>query len=179
MGVQLGDLLVSIAVTGLVLGGACLLLQQGEQAYAIGAARVETQQGVRLALERLAAEIRGAGYTPGSAAFPALGVAEPTRLTIQHDLDGDGAIDRRGEQITWLLRGSTLRRDAGGGAQPVLEGVRVLRFTYLDAAGQFTTSPEAVRSVVISLAAVSRYARAPAASRVTTTVTTEVRLRNR
>ena len=173
---QLGDLLVSIAVTGLVLGGACLLLQQGEQAYAIGAARVETQQGVRLALERLVAEVRGAGYTPGSAAFPALGVAEPTRLTIQHDLDGDGAIDKRGEQITWLLRGSTLRRDAGGGAQPIIDGVRSFALEYLDALDRPVTTSDDVRSVVITLVTESVFdvPRAPG-----TVFSTRVRLRNR
>lgn len=176
---QLGDLLVATAVSGLLLGGIGLLLQQGEQAYSIGAARVETQQSARLAVERLAAEVRGAGFTRGDVPFAAIAVAEPTRLTIQHDLNGDGVIGGSGERITWLLRGSTLRRDAGGGAQPVLEGVRELRFTYLDAGGQPAASPEAVRSVVMSLAVVSRYARSPAAAGVATTITTQVRLRNR
>jgi hypothetical protein len=150
---RLVDLLLCIAVSGLLLGGVGALLYQGQQAYAFGAARVEAQQGVRLVLERLAAEIRTAGWSPSGAAFSALGVAEPTRLTIQQDLDGDGVIAGVGEQITYLLRDTTLRRDAGGGAQPVLPGVRALAFLYLDAARNVTSDPAAVRSVVVSLSA--------------------------
>ena len=113
---QLSELLVYVAVSGVLLGGTALLLQQGQRAYAIGAARVEVQQGVRLALERMTAEIRGAGFAPNGGTFAAIAIAEPTRLVIQHDLNGDGVIRGAGETITYLLRGTTLRRDAGGGA---------------------------------------------------------------
>jgi fumarate hydratase class II/aspartate ammonia-lyase len=40
------------------------------------------------------------------------------------DLDNDGTTTDRGEQITWQLVGSVLRRNAGAGAQPVANGVR-------------------------------------------------------
>jgi hypothetical protein len=55
--------------------------------------------------------------------------------------------------VTYLLRPgeSTLRREAGGGAQPVIERVRVFRLTYLDRAGAETTDPEAVIAVRIRL----------------------------
>jgi hypothetical protein len=161
-----------------LLGGVALLLHHGQQVYLVGAARVEAQQGLRLALERLAAEVRGAGFARGPAAFSAIGVAEPTRLTIQHDLNGDGVIRGAGETITYLLRGTTLRRDAGGGAQPVLDHVRHLRFAYLDGDRRPTTSPEAVRSVSITLAvgpATAVGGMAPPWA----TAATEVRVRNR
>jgi type II secretory pathway component PulJ len=178
MGMHLVDLIVSIALSGLLLAGTFLLLRQGQQAYAIGAARVEVQQGVRLALERMAAEIRGAGFGSGGAPFAAIAVAEPARVTIQQDLNGDGVVSGRGETITYLLRGSTLRRDAGGGAQPLLDGVRELRLTYLDGGRRETTVPEAVRSIVISIAAEPARARLPTFPVVATAIT-EVRLRNR
>ncbi len=179
MGTHLTDLLVYIAVAGLLLGGTFLLFQQGQQVYAIGAARVEAQQGVRFALERMSAEIRGAGQGQAAVAFPAIAIAEPTRLAIQHDLNGDGAISGNGETITWLLRGTTLRRDAGGGAQPVLNGVLDLQFTYLDGLRRGTATPDQVRSVVIAITAGPARALAPTPFAIVATATTEVRLRNR
>ncbi len=84
-----------------------------------------------------------------------------------------------GERVTYLLRGTTLRRDAGGGAQPVLNGVTVLRFTYLDAARQPTEAPDSVRSVIVEIAARPTRLDTWFARSVVATATTEVRLRNR
>ena len=176
--VHLTDLLVSIAVTGLVLAAILGLLTVGQQAYAIGAGRVEAQQSARAALHRMAREIRTAGRGAGTA-FAAIAVAEPERVVLQVDVNGDGVIAGRGETIIWRLAGSVLRRDAGGGAQPVINGVSALRFTYLDASGLETSVPDAVRSVLISLTARPDHSSPGAAADVATTVATRVRLRNR
>jgi len=177
---NLAEILVALAVSGLLFGGTALLLEQGQQAHAVGQARVEIQQGTRLALERLAAEIRGAGFATGPVPIPPIAVATPTRLTIQHDLDGDGVASSRGERITYLLRGTTLRRDAGGGAQPMLDGVKALSFTYLDAERRETAAADEVRSVVVSLTVAPARARwLPWVSPVVAEATIEARLRNR
>lgn len=175
--VHLADLLVAVAVLGLLLAAILGLLTMGQQAYAIGAGRVEAQQSARAALQRMAREIRTAGR--GEGAFAAIAVAEAERIVLQVDVNGDGAIAGRGETITWRLAGSVLRRDAGGGAQPVINGVSALRFTYLDASGQATSVAEDVRSVAISLTARPAYATPTAAADVATTLATQVRLRNR
>jgi len=170
---------VSIAVTGLLLGGTALILQHGHEAFAFGAARVEAQQGLRAALERMSVELREAGFGLHHGSFDPLLVAEATRLVIQQDLDGDGATGANGEQVTYLLAGTTLRRDAGGGAQPVLDGVTRLRFHYLDARRRTTALPGAVCSVVITLSAgpPSTFLRLPFP--VTVHGMTEVLIRNR
>lgn len=177
--ITLADLLVSIAVLGLLLGVTAVVLQHGQESYFVGAARVEVQQGVRAALERMAAEIREAGTASTSVAFDAIVLAEPARVTIQHDLDGDGVIGANGEQITYVLAGSTLRRDAGGGAQPVLDGVTHLRLTYLDRSRQPATAPGTVRWVGIELAAGPATGGRPLPFPVGAHASTEVRLRNR
>jgi type II secretory pathway component PulJ len=176
---NLTDLLVYIAVAGVLLTGTVVLLQQGQHAYALGAARVEVQQNARLALQRLAAEIRAAGFAPGGSSFGAITEAEPTRLTIQSDLDGDGVIAATSERVTYLLRGTTLRRDAGGGAQPVLHGVAELRFTYLDSRHRPAADLDTIRSVGISISARPASPVAPGAPPVVATLATEARLRNR
>jgi hypothetical protein len=171
--------LVSVAVTGLLLGSTALILHHGQDAYAVGAARVEAQQGLRAALERMSIELRGAGFGLHEGPLDPILVAEPTLVIIQQDLDGDGATGANGERITYLLAGTTLRRDAGGGAQPLLDGVTRLRFDYLDAGRRPAALPRAICSVVITLWAgpPSALLRLPFLVRVHGV--TEVLLRNR
>ena len=163
--VQLADLLAALAVVGLVFSATLTVFVQGQGAYVRGAARVESQQTARIALARMAREIRQAGSGAGVAP---IAVAEPSRIVIQHD---------SGKTVTWQLSAGVLRRNAGAGAQPIVNGVRALVFTYLDADGRSTTTPADARAVVITLTTAPEH---PAAGGAThTKLTTEVRLRNR
>ena len=80
----------------------------------------------RVALERMARELREAGYDPASVGIEAVVVAEPARVVFQRDLNGNGVIDPTRERVTYLLRAgeSTLRRDAGGRAIAVCGAAR-------------------------------------------------------
>ncbi|MBI1733744.1 MAG: hypothetical protein HYR51_01080 [Candidatus Rokubacteria bacterium] len=167
---MLADLLVAVAVLGFLMGANFLLLDQGQRAYQAGAARVEAQQTARIALTRIANDIRTAGSSLAHPAFAAISVAEPARLVLHRDWDGDGTIAGPRETVTWLLDGTTLRRNAGGGAQPIVNGARALAFAYFDAAGEPTMSPDDVRSVRVTLTT---------GTTARTTVTTQIRLRNR
>ena len=173
--VHLADLLAALAVVGLVFAATLTVLAQGQRAYTRGAARVESQQNARVALARMAREIRQAGAGRGT--LSPIALAEPSRVVIQHDFDGDGVAAARGETVTWLLSAGALRRNAGGGAQPIINGVRALAFTYLDADGRSTTAPAAVRTVVITLTTEPEHPGVGGATQ--TKLTTEVRLRNR
>ena len=173
----LTDLLTSTAVLGLLMGATLVTLQQGQRAWDVGAARVEAQQSARAALAWLTAEARSAGQ--GQAAAAALSVAEPTRLVLHVDRNANGVIAGAGETIAWRLDRDILRRDAGGGAQPVINGVRMLAFTYFDADGGVTADPGAVRSIRITLSTRADHARSMAGAGLGATLTTEIRLRNR
>jgi type II secretory pathway component PulJ len=174
-GVSLTDLLVALAVLGLLLAGTLALLDEGQRTWAQGAARVEAQQSARVALARLARELRQAGYGGTAGAFDAISVAERSRLVMHLDLDGDGRTTGRGETVTWRLAGRVLRRSAGGGAQPVAEGVHDLELTYFDAAGRPTRVPSEVRTVGIRITT----GPADTAAGAGVTMSTRVRLRNR
>jgi hypothetical protein len=175
--VHLAELLVAIAVLGVVSAGALTALQESLRVYAFGVSRAESQQSGRVAIERMSTEIRGAGFGARPATFAAISVAEPGHLVLHRDLDGDGVVTGPGETIAWRLAGTTLRRDAGAGAQPVVDGVRRLAFVYLDAAGAPAPTPDDVRTIVISL--VTEAVADPADRAVTTSFSTRVRLRNR
>src|SRR5207244_13348551 len=49
-GFTLAELLVVVALLGLIMAGVVSLQQQGQQAYLMGAARVDAQQNARVAL---------------------------------------------------------------------------------------------------------------------------------
>jgi type II secretory pathway component PulJ len=176
--VTLADLLVSTAVLGLTLGATLTLLEQGQRAWDVSAARVEAQQGGRAALAWLAAELRTAGQGPGPRRLTTLTIAEPTRVTLRVDRDRDGVIAAATEEITWQLAGDILRRDAGGGAQPVVNAVRALSLTYFDAAGAPTTEPAAVRRIAVTLVTGADRALALPARGFAAVFSTDVHLRN-
>ncbi len=166
-----------MAIFGGISAAMFTVLQEGLRVYTVGVARAESQQSARVAVERLAGEIRTAGLGPRPASFAAIAVAEPTRIVLHRDLDGDGRVDGAGETITWRLSGKTLRRDAGAGAQPVIDGVRSFTLEYLDGAERPVGNPDEVRTVLISL--VTEAAWDLADRSIATTLATRVRLRNR
>jgi type II secretory pathway component PulJ len=171
-GHSLVDVLVATAVMGLVMSVTLTLLQSGIAAWGWGAGRVEAQQAIRVALERMARELRDAGYDPTGAGIEPVLVAEPTRIVFQSDLNGNGVIDPTRERVTYILRPgeTTLRRDAGGGAQPLAESVRRFALSYLDSSGAPTADPPRVASVRIELEA--------GRGRTEATMSTLVTLRN-
>ncbi len=152
-GYSLVDLLVALAVGGGLMASSLGLLHLGLRAWLWGSARVSAQQSARYALERMASELREAGYDPTVAGIAPVLVAEPTRIVFQRDLNGNGVVDPTRERVTYLLRPGEriLRRDAGGGAQPVIEEVRELRLSYLDRTGGPTADPAAVTAVRIRI----------------------------
>ena len=154
-GHSLVDVLVATAVMGLVMAATLSLLQSGLAAWGWGTGRVEAQQATRAALERMAHELREAGYDPTGAAIEAVLVAEPTRIVFQSDLNGNGLIDPTRERVTYMLRPgeATLRRDAGGGAQPLAESVRRFTLSYLDRNGAPTADPALIAAVKIEIEA--------------------------
>ena len=173
-GFALSELLVALAIVGMVLATLAGLLQHGQQAYLTGVGQVEAQQSARVAVERLARELRGAGVDPKGAGFPPLVSPSPTGFTIQNDLNGDGVIAGNRETIAYSLTGRTLRRNAGGGAQPLIEGVESLAFTYLDGEGRPAATPLEIRTVLIAITIRPDGGRTGGVS-----MTTQVRLRNR
>jgi prepilin-type N-terminal cleavage/methylation domain-containing protein len=153
-GFALPELLVAVAILGFVLAGVFGLVKFGVATYVTGVARVEAQQSARVGLERMVRELREAGYDPTGAGVAPILTAAVDRVTFQRDLNKNGVVDATSERVTFLLRPgeSILRRDAGAGAQPIVQGVRRLTLTYFDRAGAPTVDPALVASIHISLA---------------------------
>jgi type II secretory pathway component PulJ len=166
-GFTLAELLIACATIGVVMAGLFGLLASGQQSYLVGSNQAETQQELRLAVQRMTQEIRDAGFCPtcgtGAPPFSAITGATAAGFTLQNDWDGSGAIHptattdyvvvgtdgtatttQRGERIVYAFAGGTLtRREMGVDAAgvPLAGNLAALTFTYMDAAGNVIASP--------------------------------------
>lgn len=194
-GFTLAELLVVTALVGLVMAGVLSLLMSSNQSYQRGTNQVEAQQAARVAIARMAQEIREAGYNPSTATtFNPVISFSATGLTIQNDWNANGAIDNtitvtdpvkgtpRGEQVIYALSGTNLtRRETGvdGTPQVLISGVQTLAFEYLDITDTVTATAANIRTVVMT-ATVSQFTGPTAAINPARVVlTNRIRLRNK
>src|SRR5207249_2797031 len=101
----------------------------------------------------------------------------PAERTNRGRAAGGGDPDRRPRAAPRGVFCDRGRRDAGGGAQPVIDGVRSFALDYLDASDRAVVTADEARTVVITLVTEAAWDLADRA--VVTTYSTRVRLRNR
>jgi type II secretory pathway pseudopilin PulG len=146
-GFALAELLVVCAVLGLMMAGLLAVQVQGQQAYQMGAARVEVQQNARGALDLMMTELRfakaitavGAGCDTGP--VPTGGGATTISIT-----------DQDNKAVVYQLTGTNLQRTYDGGAATTLVGgAQTLRFWCYDSNGALTAAAATVRSVQVRM----------------------------
>ncbi len=140
-GFTLAEMLVSLSMFLIVLYGVYLVYEVGEANYSRGSREWDAQSQARLALERMAREIRMAGYSAAGRLSDPVIIATNDTLSIHATED-----ETVGPQyITYGLRdctgtaGSTLYRQASTtsycGGDAFIEGVTALSFTYYELNG--------------------------------------------
>lgn len=169
-GFTLAELMISVAVLGLMMAGVFALQQQGQFAYLFVSGRVEVQQNARIALDLMVREIRSAQSITDC--------ATATQISFT---------DENGTAVTYALGGTSapfvLLRSVPGVASPndqLIGGVRSLTITcYTSDAYTTTTTAASVRSVKISVQTMTE---GPASSgsvgAQSATVEARVRVRN-
>lgn len=166
-GYTLAELLVAIAVVGLLMSGLFLTLREGQTAYQYGSTRVEVQQNARVALARIMRELRAArSFTTTSATDVKFKFLDDTGTNIE---------------VEYLLGGTNLQRNQTGAAgQPetLIGGVQSLAITYFDVSNVVTTTPANVRSVDIKITTRPEDPTLAAANVRTAVVQSRVRVRN-
>lgn len=123
-GFTLAELLVAMAVVGLVMSGLFVTLQQGQSAYLFGAARAEVQQNGRLAVSRIAEELRtGVNVTALGATTITFNFLDDTgtTVTVQYSLVG-----------TDIRRNQTVPAPAVAQPETLVGGVTSLSFSAFD-----------------------------------------------
>lgn len=112
-GFSLAELLIVIALLGLMLTGLLAVQMQGQKAYLIGSHRVEAQQNGRVALELMVRELRSAKSVTL--------IPSATDITF---------VDGNGSTIQYQLTGSVINRITGGVTTPLIGGVVAFNLAY-------------------------------------------------
>jgi len=164
-GFSLVELLVSMAITGVVMAAIYSTYYSQQKSYVVQEQVVQMQQGIRAGMFYLERDIRMAGYNPTGLATT--GILNPGGSTIRVAMDltdnagtgeGDGNTDDADEDITYLLYDANadgvndLGRKVGAAATAlVAENVDAINFVYLDENHSVTATASKIRTVEISL----------------------------
>jgi prepilin-type N-terminal cleavage/methylation domain-containing protein len=144
-GFTLTELLVALAVLGLIMAGVVTLQQQGQLAYLWGAARVEAQQGARAGLERLLDELRLGRTITAAANCGTSGARDITFDYVDTDPTTQAPLT---VTVRYDLSGTDLRRtQPPAAADVIMDGVQDFRVWCLDRDNAPTSNPALARSV--------------------------------
>jgi Tfp pilus assembly protein PilW len=178
-GSTLVELLVASALALLVLGLLTSAIGHGGRLLASMGARGQAEDIVQGAIEALVFDVRRAGYDPAGAGIDPLSEARVDRITLQSDLDGNGAVDASSEEVTayaCALAAGRLSRIIGRQSLPLADGITICTFSYFDATGSTIAVPAAgldpagrsrVRTIGLDLALTAARGLAPAGRSVT------------
>jgi type IV pilus assembly protein PilW len=141
-GVTLTELLIALALTGIVSGAIYNIFISQGRAYTIQSEVAEMQQNLRAGIFMMEREIRMVGYDPTRAADAEILTAAPGLLEFTADLNGDGDTDDPNEYMIYTRydtdadgTSDALGRDdvnSGAGTQLLAENIDQLNYVYLD-----------------------------------------------
>lgn len=154
-GFTLVELLVALALTGLVMTVVYKTFASQQKVYVMQENGSAMQQDLRSAMEIVSKDLRMAGYSPSRPGDAGIVTATASTLTFTLDSEEDGDLaDDPGDRITYSLSGTTLGRTSGAGVpQPVGDNIDALNFVYLDADGNVTATLTDIRSIQLTLLA--------------------------
>ena len=164
-GFTLIEILVALALTGIVLGAIYAAYQSQHKTYITQESVAEMQQNLRAAMYLMVREIRMAGYDPRGTADAGIdSTSNATCIYFTEDANDppDGDTNDANENIKYSLSGNDLRRTTGnslscnttaGDSGTIAENISALNFVYLDADGTTVVAPENARSVEITIVA--------------------------
>lgn len=146
-GFTLIEIVLTIALVGIVAGVAAVIIMQGTSSYSTGRSRLEAHEQARFALERMSREVR---QVRSRSAAPVDDIITMTAANLEF-------IDVNGTQIGFRLNGDIMeRRENAGPWQVLATGITApagALFSYLDAAGAAGASQAALWSIRVELAA--------------------------
>ncbi len=137
-GVTLVELLVSIAVFGILIVAMVSIFTITKQAVTTQGVSADVQQKVRMGLQIMMQDIRLAGLDPDQSDLFGVEQATSTKIRFTKDVDQDGVIDEGNEErITYELQGTQIVQiqDEGTTSQVsavLLDNVANLNFSFFD-----------------------------------------------
>lgn len=160
-GFTLVELLIAVAIAGIVMAGIYSVYLSQQSSYAAQAQVTALEQKVRAAMYFMQRDISMAGCDPSGNSHAGILTADSHSIRLTEDLNGDGDPTAYNEDVTYSLYTSKVIQKLGrkspftASNQPVVEDVDALDFVYLDAAGHVlatpVSDPSRIRSVQITL----------------------------
>lgn len=177
------ELMITLAMTGIIVAAVYSTYTIQQRTYNSQDQVAVMQQNIRAGLSNMVKELRMAGYDPQFNSGATITAAAVNGITFTMDLNENGTLanpspanPNPNETITYgfqaaddangdgvvdnASRVASLRRNSGGGLQPLAENIQAIEFLYTYADGTTTTAPGAVglpltdiRSVTISILA--------------------------
>jgi type IV pilus assembly protein PilW len=145
-GFTLVELLIAMAITGIVAGAIFTAFQSQQKSYLIQDQVAEMQRNIRAAMDIMIRDIRMAGYDPTRFSGGATITDNSTsaRIQVTMDLNKDHDCNDNNENITYGFSNANdadgngiadagaaeLGRDTGGGFQPIAENIQAIGFAY-------------------------------------------------
>ena len=151
-GFTLIELLVVLSIQGILLAAVVTSFTAQITAYDLQEQLTAMQQNARAAMTLVIRDARTAGYDPARAGIAGLSY-HPARLGIAADRNGDGDVSDANERVVYFHdpERRQLKRDTGGGGQPLAEDVEGFTVEYLDASGNATTVSADIRQLRIGV----------------------------
>ena len=165
-GFTLIELMVSIAIGLIVLASVATTFTSQTRAYSAQEQVNQMEQNLRGALDIMSREIKMAGYKPNGGTVTGVVSFSSTALTIQADIDGNGAVlssgtgsDTAYEQIAYVYDSTNkkITRQVGSGtAEMLAENITAFSFLYYQAqsgpsAPAVASTASAIRQIQISM----------------------------
>lgn len=147
-GFTYAELLVVLAIVGMVTGAIVGFYISSEQIYGRAASLEDAQVEGRANVDRMAADLRliGAFWVGATGAGPAIATATPTRITFLADFDGD-TLDNGGNEVSLALAANQ------GSAQITVDRTIGLGGSNAFAAGEYVYVANGVAREVAQIAA--------------------------
>ena len=118
---SLAELLIAALLTASVMGGVLSAVADSQRAFLAQAEAVDASQRLRVVVDTLTRELQ---------------LASAVSLTHRGEARADAITIRQGASVrAYYLADSQLRQDDGGQTAPVVDGVRSLRFAYVESQG--------------------------------------------
>ncbi len=159
-GFTLMEVMIALALSVMTIGAIYSIYRDQVQSQLVRDDTLNMQQHVRAALDLIVLELKMAGYDPRHVNQDDIpsndfeGIAyDPTRLMMKADLNGNGRIAEANESVLFSYDSSAkmIRRDTGGGKQPLAEHIENFSISYVDENGQLTTESKEVRQLELTI----------------------------
>ena len=161
-GFTLVEVVLALALSTLTIGVIYQLYLSQFKNQAVRENILDMQQQARAALDLVSRELKMAGFDPRGVNRDALkgndffGIAfDLNELRIKADLNGNGVPADSHESIVYShdTDTMTLRRNTGGGRQPVSENIETFSVKYFDREGKITAHSENIFQVEVAITA--------------------------